>query len=221
MSNSKQLLKLVARILENLPPHISKEVMQEWIEDPHSLKKLLYKLNSYEKCLKCLGEVKHGRTLPSWSKRHDLRSLFEMHNVNITFKELILNKARVAHSVPEMLVSYCDTEVRGSSVFEILAEFPEYGIFKSVNSLLPFLYGLIFQNSSSEGSLNTFIRRNGYGKSWGTANRFFVLVGDELIEVILRLENERKNIWGLSASTLEYHFRIPICDRVFLAPPTS
>jgi len=204
----KQVLKLGSRILENLPD-MPAGVMQKWIENPKDLKKVLVGAlcPSSVETARHLTVLKHGAALPERTKKFTPKTFFKKRGVwtSKNFKDLVLSHTKTVASVPETPVVFCDIEESANDA-EIQAELPEDHIFDDVDSLLPFLAGLI---DRQQGGTVGDLLNNWY------ANIFYVRV-DSGVFIVRVFWNAGGQEWEVSASSLG-GFRRGVGRRVFPA----
>jgi hypothetical protein len=184
----KQVLKLGARILENLP-NMSTKVMQGWIDNPKALKELLSGLVPAETRLTSLTSLTvAGNT----SNPHDFFKIREDLWTSNSFNDCILSGASKKKVLAdETTISYADLAKEANDA-EIGAELPEGYVFEDVNMFLAHLATLIEgQWGGKEGML----------LSNGCANIFYVKVNGEVFAVdVLWLAGNRE--WSCSADRL-------------------
>lgn len=142
-----QFAEFSAAVIRNLPRNISSEVALNWGNNGATLKKVLAEaLCPPEEIVKHLSKLKYGAMLAP-IKRF-VPGMFFGKNTELgarplaNFEVMILAPAKTVTSVPETQVAFCELEKPASDA-EIQHELLENHIFEGVDSLLPFLAGLI------------------------------------------------------------------------------
>lgn len=167
---NKQVLKLGARILENLPV-MSSGVMQGWIDNPMALKKFLSGLVPAETHFTSLTPLTVASNDVNPSDFFKIREgLWTTNN----FDKLIPSgAAKKKVSVDDTTIGYADL-AQSVTAAEIGSEFPEGYVFEDVGTFLALLATLI--EGQWGGKAGTLLN-NGY------ANIFYVKVNGEVLPV--------------------------------------